>query len=200
MSVKRDFYLRPQLRAGSRLARRRRRWRGDFACRSDAGAGPQARRRCRSESGFALRFRPSLVHPGFMLRSVVSARLPTSCLVQCGSRAPISIACSNASVRRRGNSRRLGDRVPVGTSDGRRLRARPQPSASSHAAVGVHAGALERQAAAAAVGRVKRKSVPSTHIRCRITPIRRAMATTARFIPRRRATCRPQAFSQHGLA
>ena len=185
--------------AGCRLARRRRRRRGDFACRSDAGAGPQAQRHHRSESGFALRFRPS--RPPRVHASVRGQRKAANIMPgPVRSRAPISQACSNASVRRRGNTRRLGDRVPVGTWDGRRLRARPQPSASSRVAVGAHAVAPERQAAPAAGGRVRRKSAPSTHIRCRITPIRRAMATTARFIPRRRATCRPQAFSQHGLA
>lgn len=34
-----------------------------------------------------------------------------------------------------------------------------------------------------------RKVVPSVHIRCRITLMRRARATMARFAPRRRATC-----------
>ena len=141
-----------------------------------------------------------LIHPGVMLRSVVGAQAANIMPGSVRSRAPISFACSNASVRRRGNNRRLGGHVPVGTSDGRRLRARPQPSASLHAAIGAHAGASPRQAAPAAVGRAKRNSAPSTHIRCPITPIRRATATTARFIPRRRARCRPQAFSQHGLA
>ena len=42
---------------------------------------------------------------------------------------------------------------------------------------------------------VHRKSVPSTHIRCKITPILRASATLARFNPRRFATSIPQRFS-----
>lgn len=46
---------------------------------------------------------------------------------------------------------------------------------------------------------VQRNSVPSTHIRCMTTAIRRATATTARFIPRCRAIFMPQAFSQHHL-
>lgn len=39
-------------------------------------------------------------------------------------------------------------------------------------------------------------TVPSRHIRCRITPIRRASATIARLRPRRRATCAAHALSQ----
>ena len=42
---------------------------------------------------------------------------------------------------------------------------------------------------------VHRKSVPSTHIRCKITPILRASATLARFSPRRFATSTAQRFS-----
>ena len=40
-----------------------------------------------------------------------------------------------------------------------------------------------------------RKVVPSVHIRCRITLMRRARATMARFAPRRRATCTAHALS-----
>jgi len=51
--------------------------------------------------------------------------------------------------------------------------------------------------AAAAVGsRVHRNSVPSTHMRCRMTASRRARATIAFFIPRRLAICMAQALSQ----
>ena len=50
-------------------------------------------------------------------------------------------------------------------------------------------------AAAVACSRVQRNSVPSTHIRCRITARRRASATIAFFIPRRLAICIAQALS-----
>ena len=49
---------------------------------------------------------------------------------------------------------------------------------------------------AAAASRVQRNSVPSTHMRCMITPNRRASATIAFFIPRRLAICIAQALSQ----
>ncbi len=186
--------------AGCQLARRRRRRRGDFImserCRrwATSAATPLVGIGL-SPAPFAVS-RPPRVHASVRGQREAANIMPGPVR----SRAPISQACSNASVRRRGNARRLGDRVPVGTSDGRRLRARPKPSAFSPAAGGAHAVAPERQAAPAAALRVRRKSALSTHIRCRITPIRRARATTARFIPRRRATCRPHAFSQHGLA
>ena len=48
---------------------------------------------------------------------------------------------------------------------------------------------------AAAASRVQRNSVPSTHMRCRITASRRASATIAFFIPRRLAICIAQALS-----
>ena len=52
----------------------------------------------------------------------------------------------------------------------------------------------------AAVGLLlQRKSVSSTHMRCRITASRRATATAARRMPRRSATRRPHAFSQDHL-
>jgi len=43
-----------------------------------------------------------------------------------------------------------------------------------------------------------RKSVPSIHIRCSTTPIRRASATVARFLPRRLATFSAHVRSQLG--
>src|ERR1700730_934174 len=46
-----------------------------------------------------------------------------------------------------------------------------------------------------AASRVHRNSVPSTHMRCMITASRRARATIAFFIPRRRAICMAQALS-----
>ena len=199
LSVKRDFHPGPRwggLSVGATEAPAARRFRMSERCRRRAtsawtplvGIGL-------SPAPFAVS-RPPRVHASVRGQREAANIMPGPVR----SRAPISQACSNASVRRRGNTRRLGDRVPVGTSDGRRLRARPKPSAFSPAAGGAHAAAPERQAAPAAALRVRRKSALSTHIRCRITPIRRAMATTARFIPRRRATCRPHAFSQHGLA
>jgi hypothetical protein len=51
-------------------------------------------------------------------------------------------------------------------------------------------------AAAAACSRVQRNSVPSTHMRCRITASRRASATIAFFFPRRLAICMAHALSQ----
>lgn len=59
---------------------------------------------------------------------------------------------------------------------------------------------LPAQAATLLSSRAIRKPASSIHMRCRITPIRRATATVARFCPRRLATCIPQAFSQQGLA
>ena len=44
--------------------------------------------------------------------------------------------------------------------------------------------------------RVQLNAVPSTHIRCMITASRRATATWARSLPRRRVTSTPQRFSQ----
>ena len=52
---------------------------------------------------------------------------------------------------------------------------------------------------AAAVSLVQRNSVPSTQMRCMITANRRARATIAFFIPRRRAICMAQALSQDHL-
>jgi hypothetical protein len=50
-------------------------------------------------------------------------------------------------------------------------------------------------AAAATCSRFQRNSVPSTQMRCMITANRRASATIAFFIPRRRAICIAQALS-----
>lgn len=49
---------------------------------------------------------------------------------------------------------------------------------------------------AAATSRVQRNSVPSSHMRCKITANRRASATIAFFTPRRLAICIAQALSQ----
>ena len=51
----------------------------------------------------------------------------------------------------------------------------------------------------AATSLVQRNSVPSTHIRCMTTAIRRATATIARFVPRCRAIFMPQALSHDHL-
>jgi hypothetical protein len=56
----------------------------------------------------------------------------------------------------------------------------------------------DAQAAAASV-LVQWNSVASAHMRCMITAIRRATATTARFIPRCRAIFMPQALSHDHL-
>src|ERR1035437_4933728 len=53
---------------------------------------------------------------------------------------------------------------------------------------------------AAATSRVQRNSVPSTHMRCMITAIRRASATIAFFIPRCRAIFIAQALSHDHFA
>src|SRR5579862_4213281 len=53
--------------------------------------------------------------------------------------------------------------------------------------------------AATACSLVHRNSVPSTHMRCRITASRRARATIAFFIPRRLAICIAQALSHDHL-
>src|SRR3974390_2619934 len=52
---------------------------------------------------------------------------------------------------------------------------------------------------AAAISRVQRKSVPSTHMRCMITARRRASATIAFFTPRRLAIFIAQTLSQDHL-
>src|SRR6516164_4597215 len=52
---------------------------------------------------------------------------------------------------------------------------------------------------AVTTSRVQRNTVPSTHMRCRITASRRASATIAFFIPRCLAICIAQALSQDHL-
>ena len=58
---------------------------------------------------------------------------------------------------------------------------------------------FRRRPYAASAWFVQRNSVPSTHMRCMTTAIRRAKATIALFIPRCRATFMPQAFSHDHL-
>ena len=57
-------------------------------------------------------------------------------------------------------------------------------------------GEIQHSPHAAAASRVQRNSVPSTQMRCMITANRRAKATIAFLIPRRRAICIAQALSQ----
>lgn len=149
--------------------------------------------------GFAFRFRSSLVHPGFMLRSVVGAEAAN--IMPGPVRFPSAYLTSVLERERSATRQYSASRGPRPGGDF----GRPAPSGATatfsvFARGGRRTCGGSRQAAPAAAGRAKRKSAPSSHIRCRITPIRRAIATTARFIPRRRAICRPQAFSQHGLA
>lgn len=108
-----------------------------------------------------------------MLRSVVGAMAANMMLVQCNSDVPISLACSTWI----GNS---PDHGIIGTAS---LGGPRRPA--------VRQATLGRSSRQAAWGTVisNRKSVSSIHMRCRITPMRRAKATMARFAPRRRATC-----------
>ena len=108
-----------------------------------------------------------------MLRSVVSAMAANMMLVQCNSGVPISLACLMVI----GNS---PDHGIIGTAS---LGGPPEPA--------VRQATLGRSSRQAAWGTVisNRKSVSSSHMRCRIIPMRRARATMARFAPRRRVTC-----------
>ena len=119
----------------------------------------------------------------------------TSCLVQSGPERPSVARVRTQTFDDESRNGVFGHRVPVGTSVGGASRA----AVSSFYAITV---LLPRTAGQLGTPgwEAKRNSVPSTHIRCRMTPIRRAMAVTARFMPRRRATRRPQAFNQDGLA
>ena len=106
-----------------------------------------------------------------MLRSVVGAAAANMMLVQCNSDVPISLACSasGATVQTTASSepRPWGD-LMVCRQAGDSGEPVPQTTLSA------------------------RKSVSSTHIRCRMTPMRRASATVARFDPGRRANlCGP---------
>ena len=78
--------------------------------------------------------------------------------------------------------------VPRGTSVHRLVEFELPPRLICH---GCHAAAV--------ASRVQRKSVPSTQMRCMITANRRASATMARFMPRRRAIFIAQALSQDHL-
>ena len=69
----------------------------------------------RKPSPFSL-FRLSLSTPGSRFRPWSACGLPTSCLVQCGSRAPIWYACLGLCPSYNRPSGVIGDRVPVGTS------------------------------------------------------------------------------------
>jgi hypothetical protein len=77
--------------------------------------------------------------------------------------------------------------VPVGTSFRRSRSVISLPAISPPP--------VQATAGTAALCLLQRNSLPSTHIRCRTTARRRATATMARRIPRRRATHMPHAFS-----
>ncbi len=158
LSVKRDFHLRPQV---GRVVS----WRDGGAGGAEIRMSERCRRRATSAAtplvGIGLSPAPFAVsRPPRVHASVRGQREAANIMPgPVRSRAPISQACSNASVRRRGNTRRLGDRAPVGTSDGRRLRARPKPSAFSPATGGAHAAAPERQAAPSVMGRCQSSAI-----------------------------------------
>jgi hypothetical protein len=119
---------------------------------------------------------------GMALPSVVGAMAATPCLVQerfprahlvrvLGAIAPATVdpSASSGTASRRGTSeiRRYtrGQFILFGNA----------PASRS----------VYVAAAATVASRVKRNSVPSRHIRCSTTPIRRAKPTVARFFPRR---------------
>lgn len=129
-----------------------------------------------------------------LLPSVVSAVAATSCLVQ--MQFPSAYLCSALGQRVSGSKSAygiFGDRVPDGTSVSHRVSARPDPPLRRFCIIEA-AGTYAADASA----RVKRNSVPSRHMRCRITPMRRARAIVARFFPRRLATFHAHAVNQLG--
>ena len=133
---------------------------------------------------------------GISLPSVVSAEAATPCLVQIGSRVPISPACSSAGSALGGN-RHHRARVPV------RDLYRPtlQLGQTSFSFRGLYASARfspggDQIVAGVTTSRVKRNSVSSRHIRWSTIPMRRARATVARFLPRRCATLSAQLVNQ----
>ncbi len=87
----------------------------------------------------------------------------------------------------------IGDCVPGRDTGGRPLSDAAKPPVSSRTL-------LERvYTERTASSRVKQNTVASTIIRCSTTPMRRARATVARFLPRRAARRNAQAFSQLDL-
>lgn len=134
---------------------------------------------------------------GIMLPSVVDAGPPLHAW-SVGSRVPISDGVLDLAV---GDLRTYGI---IETASRRRDIGGPGVFAvqfkgrfGARKAIGLPGSASRHHAAALAPGGcAKLKVVPSLHIRCRTTPRRRATATTARFMPRRLATCMPQALSQ----
>ena len=115
-----------------------------------------------------------------MLRSVVGAVAANMMLVQCNSDVPISLACSIG----------VGNRPDHGIIGTASLGGPRRPAFRQ--AGGIACGLQ----AACGIGPSAWKSVSSTHIRCRMTLMRRASATIARFDPRRRATCAAHVRSQ----
>lgn len=137
---------------------------------------------------------PKAACTGMMLPSVVSAMAATSCLVQ--MQVPSAYLIHALRLHVSGSETDngiIGDRVPVGTSVSRRVSARPDPPSCRLRVI----GGFDAHAAAVSI-RLKRNSVPSCHMRCRITPMRRARATVARLLPRRLATFHAHAVSQLG--
>lgn len=65
--------------------------------------------------------RAPLILPGSCFGPWSAQRLPTSCQVQCGSRAPISSACSDVCARQLRQLRRHRGPRPGGTSDDQRV-------------------------------------------------------------------------------
>lgn len=136
--------------------------------------------------------KPSKIHTGVMLPFVVGARAAIMMSVRSVPGRP-----SGKRARTKVSGDRVifgvvGNRVPVGLRHGAFTAPKERPPSLILF--------LLAQAATPLLSRAIRKPMPSTHMRCRITPIRRATATVARFSPRRFATCLPQAFNQQGLA
>lgn len=104
-----------------------------------------------------------------MLRSVVGALATKLMLVQYNSDMPILLACSGS----QGDCRELGI---IGTAS----LGRPRKRAVRQATVGGPASQ-----ATVAAGPSARSVASSIDMRCRITPMRPASATIARFGPRR---------------
>ena len=135
-----------------------------------------------------------------MLPSVVSALAATSYLVQ--ERFPSAYLVG--ALRWLSGDQDLlgiiGDRVPAWDLG------EPAPSGAAYLSfcfrymlcMGARFLTAYAAAVVAASARVKRNSVPSRHMRCKTTPIRRASATVARLLPRRLATFHAQALSQFG--
>lgn len=125
--------------------------------------------------------------PGFMLRSVVSAVAANMMLVQYGADVPISLARSTGV----GDSPDHGinrNRVPVGISKA------CLAQASFNGSFRPRERRLGRHGGRRNVG-LEHRAVTPHPVQNRSYPIRRASATTARFVPLRFATCAAQLLS-----